>query len=203
MTNGSVLSRAPVAASNLGMADKIEHMLPAFFLTSKKVNQLDYSGRDEWSIGLLRNRLALDEGPGAIECERLGMLSQTLHLSLLQSVPPSPEKEPINYLFPAWPKKWDAQFSLAARGAFTISSSLQNGQIQFVEVLSKKGGTCRVENPWDEAPLSLYRNGKVAETILGKLLAITTAPGERIVLVPKGNPLPEIKVPGTSRIKAT
>jgi hypothetical protein len=197
MTNGSTLSRAPVAASNLGMTDKIEQMLPALVLTNHE-KELDYTGRDEWSIRVLRNRLALDEGPGAIECERLGMLSQALHLSLLQSVPPSPDKEPVNYLFPTWPRTWYAQFSLAARGAFVISSSLQNGKIQVVEIFSQKGGSCRVQNPWREAPLSLYRNGKEMETVAGKLLVIATAPGERIDLVPKGEPLPEIKVPGTS-----
>ena len=119
------------------------------------------------------------------------MLSQTLHLALLQSAPPSPDKEPVNYLFPAWPKEWDAQFTLAARDAFIISASQQNGQIEFVEIYSKKGVPCRVHNPWDETPVTLYRDGKEAETISGQLLVIPTAPGEIVTLVPKGQPLPE------------
>jgi len=189
MTDGSTLSRLPVAAAHLGWAGKIQHMLPAL-ARSLHVEQLDYAGRGECDVGVLRNRLALVEGPGAIECERLGMLSQALHLSLLQSVPPAPEKEAVNYLFPAWPKEWDARFSLAARDAFIISASQQKGRVEFVELLSKKGGPCRVQNPWDQAELSLYRNDKEAGTVSGRLLVITTTAGETVTLVPKGASLP-------------
>jgi hypothetical protein len=195
MTNGSTLSRMPVAAANLGWAEAIQHMLPALVEPrDKTIKQLDYTGIGEWNVGVMRNRLALDEGPGAIECERLGMLSQALHLSLLQSAPPAPGKEPVNYLFPAWPRNWDAQFTLAARNAFVISASLEKGQIEFVEIHSRKGGPCRVQNPWDTAALSLYRNGQKAETVSGKLLVIATAPGETVTLVAKGQPLPPKKV---------
>jgi len=191
MTNGSTLSRLPVAVCNLGWTDKAKPMLAALAEPYKTVKQLDYATKGEWDVGVMRNRLALDEGPGAIECERLGMLSQALHLALLQSAPPTPDKEPINYLFPAWPKDWDAQFTLAARDAFVISASQQNGQLQFVEIHSRKGGLCRVHNPWGEARVSLYRTGKSAETISGPLLVIPTTAGETLTLVPQGQPLPE------------
>ena len=191
MTNGSTLSRLPVAVCNLGWTDKAKPMLAALTEPYKTVKQLDYATKGEWDVGVMRNRLALDEGPGAIECERLGMLSQALHLALLQSAPPTPDKEPINYLFPAWPKDWDAQFTLAARDAFVISASQQNGQLQFVEIHSRKGGLCRVHNPWGEARVSLYRTGKSAETISGPLLVIPTTAGETLTLVPQGQPLPE------------
>jgi len=191
MTNGSTLSRLPVAVCNLGWTDKAKPMLAALTEPYKTVKQLDYATKGEWDVGVMRNRLALDEGPGAIECERLGMLSQALHLALLQSAPPTPGKEPIIYLFPAWPKDWDAQFTLAARDAFIISASQQNGQLQFVEIHSQKGGLCRVQNPWGAAPISLYRTGKAVETISGPLLVIPTTPGETLTLVPQGQPLPE------------
>jgi hypothetical protein len=48
-----------------------------------------------------------------------------------------------------------------------------------------------VQNPWDQAELSLYRNGKAAEAVSGRLLVITTAPDETVTLVPKGQPLPD------------
>jgi len=117
------------------------------------------------------------------------MLSDTLHLALPQGVPALPGQAPGNYLFPVWPREWDAQFTLAARDAFVISASMQNGQIEFVEIHSNKGGPCRVQNPWNEAPVSLYRNGKETETIDGKLLVIATTAGETVTLVPKGQPL--------------
>jgi len=110
---------------------------------------------------------------------------------LLQSVPPSPGKEPVNYIFPAWPKEWDAQFLLAARGAFLASGSVKQGQIEFVEFYSQKGGQCRVQNPWPDTQVSLYRNGKPAEDLSGKRLAFLTARGEKLTLAPKGSALVE------------
>lgn len=190
LTHGSTLSRLPIVACNLGLTDQVGQMMAAL-VTTHLEKVLDYTGREEWSIGVLRNRLALDEGPGAIECERLGMLSQTLHPSLLQSVPPSPEKEPVNYIFPTLPKTWDGQFTLAARSAFLISASQRNGQIDFVEIHSEKGGACRVHNPWGEAPVSVYRNGKESESVSGPLLTIATSVDETFTLVPKGKPMPD------------
>jgi hypothetical protein len=190
MKKGATFSRVPIAACNLGLTEAIRHMLPALVQTREHSASLDYTGRGEWSIGVLRNRLGLDEGPGAIECERLGMASQVLHLSLLQSVPSAPGKEPINTLFPSWPREWDARFSLAARDAFVIGASLQNGKVAYVEIQSTKGGSCRVNNPWDQAELSLYRNGKEAGTVSGQLLVIATTAGDAVTLVPKGQPLP-------------
>jgi hypothetical protein len=194
MTIGSTLSRIPIAAAHLGWSDKMRHMLPALTLSTPE--KLVYAGHTEWNSGVLRNRLGLHEGPGAIECERLGILSQALHLSLLQSVPPTPDSEPVNYLFPAWPREWDAQFTLAARDAFLISASLRQGKIEFVEIHSRKGGTCRVENPWNQAELlSLYRDGKEAGAVSGQLLGLTTSAGETLTLVPKGSEPPREAIP--------
>jgi len=117
---------------------------------------------------------------------RLENASHGLQNALLQSVPPSAEKEPVNTVFPAWPKGWDAQFTLAARGAFLISGSRQNDQIELVEILSEKGGQCTLRNPWPEGDATVYRNGQAAEGVSGKLLTLSTTAGERLALVPKG-----------------
>jgi hypothetical protein len=139
--------------------------------------------------GVFPNRLMLGEGPGAIECERLGLASQALNAALLQSVPPSPDKDPINYIFPSWPKEWDAQFTLAARNAFVISASMEKGQIGFVEIQSNKGGNCMIKNPWGDTELTLYRNGKKSKNISGKLLTLTSEAGETLTIIPKGKQL--------------
>ena len=112
--------------------------------------------------------------------------SHGLQNALLQSVPPSAEKAPINPVFPAWPKGWDAQFTLAARGAFLLSASKQNDPIEFVEILSENGGQCLVQNPWPGRDARVYRNGKAAEGLSGKLLTLSTTAGERLALVPRG-----------------
>ncbi len=177
-TNVSLLSRNAVVASNLGLADQVKYLIP----NQMRINQAQSTqGR-----GVFRNRLALGEGPGAIECERLGLASQALNAALLQSVPPSPGKDPVNYIFPAWPKEWDAQFTLAARDAFLVSASITKGQIEFVEIYSQKGGKCTVQNPWDESELTQYINGKKVKNISGKLLVINTIKGDKITLTPKG-----------------
>ena len=69
-TNVSLLSRNAVVASNLGLADQVKYLIP----NQMRVNQAQSTqGRS-----VFRNRLALGEGPGAIECERLGLASQAL-----------------------------------------------------------------------------------------------------------------------------
>ena len=184
-TKVDVLSRDAVAAANLGLADRVKYLIPSQIRSFKEDN-CDYIGTGESGVGVIRNRLMLREGPGAIECERLGLAAQALILALLQSVPPSPGKEPVNYIFPAWPKEWDAQYTLAAQDAFLITASMKNGQIEFVEINSQKGGVCRVQNPWPGTELIIYRNGKKAENISGKLLVIDPEQREIIILMPKG-----------------
>jgi len=179
-TSVGLLSRNAVAASNLGLDDQVKYLIP---------NQMHVNEAANSSSRVFPNRLMLGEGPGAIECERLGLASQALNAALLQSVPPSAGKDPINYIFPSWPKEWDVQFILAARNAFLISASMQKGQIEFVEIFSQKGGQCQVQNPWPEKELTLYCNGKKINNISGSLLVISTKIGDTISLVQKGNAL--------------
>jgi hypothetical protein len=180
--NLGILSREPVIAANLGMGGLIKTLVPGqMHSTPENDAPAARGGR-----GQLRNRMMMGEGAGAIEFEQLGNASHGLQNALLQSVPPSAEKEPVNTVFPAWPKGWDAQFTLAARGAFLISGSIQNDQIEFVEILSEKGGQCILQNPWPDGDATVYRNGQAAEGVSGKLLTLSTTAGERLALVPKG-----------------
>jgi hypothetical protein len=181
--NLGILSREPVIAANLGMAELIRTVVPGQMHSNPETNSTTPArpGR-----GLLRNRMVIGEGPGTIEFEHLGGGAHGLQNALLQSVPPSVDKEPINTVFPARPKGWDAQFTLAARGAFLISGSVQNDQVEFVEILSQMGGQCIVQNPWPDTEATVFRNGKAADSLSGKLLTLSTTAGERLVLVPKG-----------------
>ena len=182
-------NRDGVAAANLGLASDVKYLLPSM-VQGHKENYCDYAGSSGTTgLVVLRNRLSLREGPGAIECQRLGDASHTLYQSLLQSVPPSPGEDPINYIFPAWPKEWDVQFTLAARDAFLISASMEKGQIEFIEILSQKGGKCLVQNPWPGSGVSVYVNGKKSKDLSGTILTLTSNSGEIITLVPKGKKL--------------
>ena len=75
---------------------------------------------------------------------------------------------------------------MATSGAFLVSSSMQKGKIEFVEVQSQAGGECRLYNPWPGATLSLYRDGAKAEDLSGAFVKFPTRKGERIVVVPQG-----------------
>jgi hypothetical protein len=187
-----VLSRTAINAASLGLAEDVKYLIPAQISSSPE--NCDVEGAGESGLRPLRNRLMLREGPGAIECQRLGNAINATCRALLQSVPASPEKEPVNYIFPAWPKEWDAQFTLAARNAFLISSSQSGGKIEFVEIKSEKGGRCLVQNPWEGKELTVYRDGKRSGNMSGKLLTLLSKTGEVITLVPKGAPLPQKEI---------
>jgi hypothetical protein len=93
-------------------------------------------------------------------------------------------RESVIRVFPAWPKEWDAAFTLLARGAFMVSSSMEKGQIEFVEIRSNAGGECRLRNPWPDATVTLDRNGKQTEDLSGSLLKFPTTKGDVITIRP-------------------
>jgi hypothetical protein len=177
----SVLNRSGASAAHLGRSEDIRHILP---------NQLRCLAPDhdfcDWIGGgktrVLRNRLTLREGPGDVDAERIGRVAQALHLGLLQSVPPAPGEDTVIHVFPAFPKEWDAKFTLLARGAFLVSGTMQQGQIHSVGIVSQQGGTCKVRNPWGTAEVEIERNGSHTERANGELLTFSTNKGETIAL---------------------
>ncbi len=126
---------------------------------------MDFDGTGR--AGVLPNRMTLREGVNGIDAQRLGNAAYALHEALCQSVPPGPGKDAVIRVFPAWPQDWDAAFTLLARGGFLVTSSLQKGVIEFVEIISQLGGECRVRNPWPDREVALYRNGKNERNING------------------------------------
>jgi hypothetical protein len=184
-TRVHVLSRAAVGAANLGLADYVKHLIPG------QIRTLPNEGCDTWGLGatgqgILRNRLGMREGPGCLECQRLGNAANALHAALLQTAPSTPFGKSIIRVFPAWPKAWDAQFTLAARGAFVVSACIEKGTIAFVQIHSQRGGACHLKNPWPDTTMTLFRNGKQSEDLSGDLVTFLTQPNETITIVPKG-----------------
>jgi hypothetical protein len=100
--------------------------------------------------------------------------------------PPAPGGASIIHVFAAWPNDWDAEFTLLARGAFLVTSALKDGRIEFVELKSQVGGDCQLRNPWGDADVVLFRNGRQAEDATGSLLKFTTARDEALLIVKKG-----------------
>jgi hypothetical protein len=181
----SVLSQLPIAAAALGRADAVRYLLPnQLRCLAPDRDFCDWAGSGKG--GVLRNRLTLREGPGATECQRLGRVAEALHTALLQSTPPMPGQEPVLRVFPAWPKEWDAEYTLLARGAFLVTAAMRKGAVEFVSLRSQAGGTCRLRNPWNAMTVTLHRNGKKAEDLSGSLLTFPTARGETVMGVPQG-----------------
>jgi len=167
----SILDETPIVASMLGRADDIKVIL------SWQANQKK----------TLPNLLVLDEGEQTQTIEGIGVTSYALQLALCQSVPAGPGKDPVIHVFPAWPKEWGAQYTLLCRRGFLITSSIQKGQIEFVEITSQLGKECILRNPWEKETVVLYRNGREGERMSGSLLKFNTCKGEHIVVTPEGS----------------
>ena len=174
-----LLSKIPIAAATLGRTEAVRFLIP---------NQLrglqGPRAGGERTTANLANRMSLREGFQALDAEALGRASEALHMALMQSNPPGPAQEPILHLFPAWPKEWDAAFTLAARGAFLVASSIRNGSVEFVELVSQAGAECRLRNPWGEGQVTLYRDGRKSESLSGSMVQFQTRKNERIAVVP-------------------
>ncbi len=55
----------------------------------------------------------------------------------------------VLYLFPAMPEGWAGEFTLLAEGGFLVQSARdRKGNIPFVTITSRFGGSCRLMNPW-------------------------------------------------------
>lgn len=137
----------------------------------------------------LKDRIALQSLPngwvtqGGGGIETLSAVPMTINEMLLQSY------EGVLRIFPNWNHTKNASFSnLRAYGAFVISSSLQNGNIEFVNILSEKGRPCVVENPWPGKTVQLNRSGNRTALLTGKRFSFPTKENESIILKPVGDP---------------
>jgi hypothetical protein len=135
-------------------------------------------------INYLKARLAVNPLPnlyivqsgGGIET--LAAVPLTINEMVLQSY------EGIVRIFPNWNHNKDASFdNLRAYGAFVISSSIKKGKIEYVKILSEKGRSCIMENPWPEKTVQLIRNDKKAEILSGNTFNFQTKKNEWLRLL--------------------
>jgi hypothetical protein len=191
-TPARVLNRNGIAAAHLGRGDILRYMLPnQLNCLEPETDFCDWDGVGRQAV--LRNRLTLREGPGAIDAQRLGRVSEAMQLGLMQSVPANPGEDAIIHVFAAWPKEWDAAYTLRARGGFLVSSSQRAGVTEFVEIDSELGSFCQLKNPWPYRTARLYRDGQAGEELSGPLFSFRTKKGENLVIVPSGSDLERFK----------
>lgn len=84
-------------------------------------------------------------------------------------------------VFPAIPTDWkEASFEkLRAVGAFVVSAEHRNGKVTTVEILSEKGGTLRLANPF---PAAYQVNNVPARQLHADVLTFDMQPGEHLRL---------------------
>jgi hypothetical protein len=144
--------------------------------------------------------MTLREGHQALDAQRLGRAAEALQLALLQSAPSEPGAEPVMSVFPAWPREWDASYELRARGAFVVSASIRQARIGPVELRSLAGAEARMRNPWGDAAVQVFRDGRRAETLEGALLVVATRAGETVRVLPRGGEPFNPGAPGAYRL---
>lgn len=89
-------------------------------------------------------------------------------------------------LFPNWDMGQDASFTtLRAQGAFLVSCSLKNKEINLLRIESEKGGICKIKNPWKGKTVQIIRNGKKSENLSSDVLTLKTTEGDVIELTSK------------------
>ncbi|MCD9018879.1 glycosyl hydrolase family 95 catalytic domain-containing protein [Parachryseolinea silvisoli] len=177
-TRVNVLSKLPVAGVILGRTDATRYLIPNQIRTAE--------------VEVMPNRMDLREGFQATSVQRLGRAAEALLYALCQAVPSGPAQDPVIHVFPAWPAEWDAQYSLLCRGGFVVTASQRQGQIEFVEIRSQAGTTCRTRNPWPGKSVTVYRNGKKWKSLKGELLSFPTRKNERYILLTQNGKIPKL-----------
>ena len=153
--------RTPVAVARAGRGEDLPETIASYWR----------------AFSPLPNGLSLFEGTNAQSCEHLGLLTLTVQEALLQIVSRSPGEPEVISVFPAWPREWDVEFRLLARGGFLVSSRCVTGEVAFVEVLSRQGERCQLRNPWG-GRCSVQPVSGASWEVASDLLTFDTVPGE-------------------------
>ena len=90
------------------------------------------------------------------------------------------------HVFANWPKDEDASFGdLLAVGDFLVSSMLTDGHVRYVRITSRRGGLCRLANPWGAGQTVRVREtGRKPVVLHGAVLKVATRAGERLEFEP-------------------
>ena len=88
----------------------------------------------------------------------------------------------------------DASFSLRSKGDFLVTSRINSGNVDFIEVISQRGGLCTVRPYWGKQSVDLYRNNNKGQTLSAELLTFATQAGENIVIVKSGTKPADFRV---------
>jgi len=159
--------RTPICGSRLGRANELPDILTNYYSAYQP----------------LPNSFSLFEGPTNHSIEHLGCISMALQEALLQSVAPRPGQPEIISVFPAWPRQWDAEFRLLARGGFVITAAYVSGKVDAVEIHSRLGERCRFRNYWS-SPCRIEESGGSTRQLSAEILLFDTECGKTYTITP-------------------
>lgn len=119
-----------------------------------------------------------------IQCgmEPMGIYGTAINEMLLQS------HEGKIRVFPAIPKHWEGAFTLLARNAFIVSSSInKEGDILGINIVSQKGNICKVQSPWKGKKIVVIsKGGAVHYKQMDGVVSFRTEPGASYLLYAEG-----------------
>ncbi len=94
------------------------------------------------------------------------------------------------HVFADWPKGQDASFGdLLAVGDFRVSSRMTAGRVAYVRIVSRRGGRCRLANPWGARRAVMLRiAGEKPLVLHGAVLSVSTRAGQRLTFTPRAIP---------------
>lgn len=91
-------------------------------------------------------------------------------------------------VFAVWPRDRDAWFRhIRCRGAFLVSAQLKDREVQYVEIISEKGQSCTLENPWPDAEVRVDFAAGPARTCSGSRICLPIEAGDFIRLTRDGD----------------
>ncbi len=128
-----------------------------------------------------------------IQCglETLSIYGAATNEMLLQS------NEGKMRVFPAVPSGWAPAFKLRARGAFIVSSKMNDdGSIPGVQIESLNENICKIVNPWGTESITVWETGNKNVKVKHKMLEnncveFQSKKGLSYVLVPAGQSIPD------------
>ena len=134
---------------------------------------------DSWIQNNSYPNLHIHTGGGGIE--NLNTVPSTVTEMMLQSF------QGIVRVFPTWPGGSDAKFaSLRSYGAFIVSSAIKSDVVEYVRLVSERGGPFTLSNPWPGQSMAVYRNAVDAGALSGASVTIPTCANDSIFVAPEG-----------------
>jgi hypothetical protein len=185
---GSGHDRIAILTARVGLPDEVERALPI------------YAGGQSESMP---NGLTPGVDKNEESAEHMGNTALALQDAMMQSQPPTSGDQEVILLAPAWPAKWDADFRLLARGGFMVSARLRGGKPEFAQILSRRGETLRLANPWPDGCLMQAGDAQPAK-LTGSKIELPTLAGTKYLFWQDGSPKPEpvrITAPRTTEPK--